>query len=673
MAKKILIGILTFCFNFYLSAQFEKNAIRQTASESELDLIQDSLHTYLRLTLCGDINYNASLKNYMQRDDLYQPSFRTWYRQIKPLFFFSDLVVANLKCHFPEPIQTSGYESAPDAFLGELAYSGFNVLLLSNPSATTKIPEVNQNTIEKMDKWGFYRTGLFYNSLDRKRMSPLVLEKKDIRVGILNYSTDSMFYNFPTKTVCFFEVDSVKKDIEKAQKMLVDYIIMYIDWGNFSDSLKLSNHIQLINSGVDVIIGTGQKGFTSADVLDFSGGQKKIIVNSLGALNSDSTSRETDKSAIIEVILKKNKKTQAVRMHDMGFIPIWTLMDPERYAVLPISNIEERHIENINLNYLQYSNMKIALTDLRYGFFDKIPEIHYDFNDRIVNAVEETVFFRKTVLIEQEKINEAFREKGVSIYANMFGQMPPPEEKVSRYIIPFEDNLKIYTPKKKVIKWQKAIDRDMDTVDFVNEANGITSVRANKVFYSREKDTTTPLTKAQIRIRDSIKNYRDRFYVKDTIAEQKAKLRKERAEAKRIKDSIYKASLNPDYIPQMAPIFEPLDRSKLSTYRESNRSGIFTTSDPTQEEKSPIKEIEEYFMIQFYSFSKPRPVALDKMPFLAGYEIRFEEGLYKYYIGRTRSPQVAIEMCRQIISKGIKDAMVIKFTDGKRTVYKTFE
>ena len=60
-----------------------------------------------------------------------------------------------------------------------------------------------------------------------------------------------------------------------------------------------------------------------------------------------------------------------------------------------------------------------------------------------------------------------------------------------------------------------------------------------------------------------------------------------------------------------------------------------------------------------------------KLPFLAGYEVRNEDGFYRYYIGRTRSPLLAIEMCKSIISKGISDAMVIKYTDGKRSVYKS--
>lgn len=671
--KRVLLFIIWCLFNS-LEAQFENMGMRITSSEMETDMINDTNNNYLRLMLCGDILHTKDLYNkHTPRDEYRNISYRTWFRQIKPMFFFSDFVVANLKTNFPDYSPSSKHEfSAPDEFLGELSYSGFNILMMANNRAISLNDNHNFKTLNKLDLIGFYRAGLYYNEIDKKKNFPLVLEKKDIRIGFLNYTMDSAFSDFGEENVNFFRMDSIRKDINRAKDMLVDYLILYMDWKEFPDSMKLGLNVELVNLGVDIIVGTGQKGFTSADLLNFSGGNKKIIINNIGSINSDSNTRETNKSAILEIVLKKHKRSNFVKLHDMGFIPLWTVKDNERFTVVPINNIEEKHIKNIGVNYLQYSNMKVALTDLRYAFFDKLPELHYDYTDEIVTNVEQTAYIRKTIVQEQQKLNESMIEKSLQKYVATFGQLPPSDK---RYIIPYEDQLKIYAPVKKKVATDPLDPKHLklDTADQVSE-NGILNVRANKTFYSREKDTTTPLTKEEIRRRDSIKKYEDRFFVKDTIAEYKAKLKRLKAEQARIKDSIYKASINPNYISKTVPVFEPKGAEIDYKKREEEKTGVFTitaTSKKEEDEKSPVKEIEEYFMVQVYSLSKNTAINLEKLPFLAGYEVRNEDGFYRYYIGRTRSPLLAIEMCKSIISKGISDAMVIKYTDGKRSVYKS--
>ena len=85
----------------------------------------------------------------------------------------------------------------------------------------------------------------------------------------------------------------------------------------------------------------------------------------------------------------------------------------------------------------------------------------------------------------------------------------------------------------------------------------------------------------------------------------------------------------------------------------------------------PVKNIEEYFLVQIFTLSSKKPIDLDKYPYLTGYEIRYEEGYYRYYIGRTNSKLLAIELLKSIRSKGHPDAMLVKYTDGLRTVVKT--
>lgn len=835
--KNSTLVLLVIFFHCSLQAQFEKISIRNTSIEFEKDLIEDTANQYVKIMLCGDIMHRKDLLNKYAIDNN-KYSYRSWFRQIKPLFFNPDFVVGSLRAFFPGRDMMNRYQnSAPDEFLGELSYTGFNLMLMANSSALTDRETINNKSLKKLDYYQIQRAGYYKDSIEKAETYPLVLEKKDIRIGFLNYSLDSLLLGLNENKVNFFQMDSVRKDIMKARKiMLADYIIAYIDW-NGQDSLKLGKVAELLNAGIDIIIGTGSgEAFTQADLLSYSDGSLKLHVDNIGNFNALSNERNRDKSAVIEVVIKKNKATQKVQLHDMGFIPLWTLIDNERYAVLPISNIEEKHIQNINLNFVQYSTMKVALTDLRYAFFDKIPELHYDYNDRIVEAVEQTAFIRRTLMKEQDKINNEIKKKAEEEYFSLFETSPPspgtgkipyedilgmyPAKKSNRIIIENEKTgkLEAYYKHDSVIFTERSLQKDIDSLEILREYisipdlnllekkldvkselkdqilslpslkndsvivnvlleslqeddveelekirpdfkeasdkslislyesrltrlqeilsketiqeynikmiqdkidtlknkkkyynqltskepkinvkgkqiddktakisssefqkettevfgsadyitdNGTIHIKANNKHYQREK--LRPLTAEEKRIADSIRQYNERFIIVDSIAEIKAKLKKQKKDEFRKRDSMFKASLDPNFRSSYNPPIEP--RTAASPYRPVIRQGVYTSTTAT-EDNLPVKNIEEYFCVQVFTFSKNQMLDIEKYPFLIGYEIQKEDAFYRYYIGRTNSPNLAIELCKSIRSKGIEDATVIKFTNGVRTVYK---
>jgi poly-gamma-glutamate synthesis protein (capsule biosynthesis protein) len=788
--------------------------------------------------LCGDILHTAKQMEYAKGPSA-SFNYRLWFRNIKPLFFFSDFVIANLRTSFAgEPYDNIYNYSAPSDFLGELSYSGFNVLMLANKQNIHSERYFTEKSINKIDLMGFYKVGNYMSPNEKKTNYPLVLEKKDIRIAFLNYSVDTSKLDPSDRSFNKFILDSVTKDILQAKKMLADFIVLYMDNGSNTEN-KMALYANLFSLGVHVIVGTSSNnGFTTADVLTYSGGEKKILVDNIGAINADVNTRETNKTAVIEIILRRNKLSKQTTMHDMGFIPIWTLMDPNRYSVLPISNIEEGYVKNIGLNFMQYSKMKMALTDLRYHFYDKIPEIHYDFNDTIVSNVEQTAFIRKTVLKEQGKINEQIADKGISEYLSLFDQLPPE----NKYVTPYIDALNVYSGRKntfllrpvapktnqnsqefksmlgssspesideskylsyiakyeadafaeqaelniqykknlediehkyqsfvqdlnkdlkdkiinqndydrfqteysnnkstKLIEEQRSfeqkkndiqarsfqniynmmgksislqvgeIDLDQqhmiinefkkfaknsqskeltergiqDILDIKKEqsnessAQNIYRIQANQNVYSRIRDTVKPLTREQLMKLDSIKKYNARFIVEDTFAILKQKLRQRRLDSLKQRDSIIKSQIDPNYISKVETLIE-----KQNTYTPSyvgQKTGVFTSSLPPtgkdeevmQSDQSPIKEIEEFFYVQVYSLSKYKEIDLEKYPYLSGYEVKVDAGFYRYLVGKTRTPQLAIEICKDLRSRGLNDAIVIRYNNGVRSIYKS--
>lgn len=665
LRSSILSVLILLVQNGY--AQFEKNSVRNTSIEYEKDLIADTTAHYLKIMLCGDLIHKSQLLKKYGQSSPGKYSYRSWFRQVKPLFFYPDYVVGSLRSFFPNRGNVSTFpNSAPDEFLAELDYTGFNVLMMSNADALTDREYLNQMTLKKMNYSDIFRVGSYRDSLDKKSNFPLVVEKKDMRIAFLNYSCDSLLLDLPSHQVNFFEIDSVRKDVKKARDtMMAEFVIVYIDWAK-NDSLKLGKVAELLNMGIDIIIGTGNgESFTNADLLAYSDGTLKLHVDNIGYFNAESNERARDKSAVIEVVLKKDKSTKKVTTHDMGFIPIWTLMDNDRYAVLPISNIEEKHIEDINLNIIQYSAMKIALTDMRFAFFDKIPELHYDYNDRIVENVEQTSFIRKTLMREQDKINEVVKNSAFDEYVSLFGSKPPSHGSLD---IPYEDIWGMYP--KKAMKFNNESIRD--TTEIYGEKDelsprGILNVKANHKIYTRER--VKVLSAREKFIIDSTRKYNDRFIVVDSIAELKKMLKKKKQDSMRRRDSLFQASLNPNYKSSYNP--EP-EIYKAPEYKPTPKSGVYTQAETNRNEDNiPVKNIEEYFLVQMFTLSSKKPVDLDKFPYLNGYEIRYEEGFYRYYIGKTNSKLLAIELLKSIRSKGHPDAMLVKYTNGIRIAVKT--
>lgn len=660
------IAFILFFLAQNVSAQFEKMSVRNTSIEYEKDLIADTTAHYLKIMLCGDLIHKSQLLKKYSHTKSGQYNYRSWFRQVKPLFFYPDYVVGSLRSFFPNRANITTFpNSAPDEFLAELEYTGFNVLMMSNADALTDREHLNQMTLKKLNYTDIFRVGSYKDTFDKKSNFPLVLEKKDMRIAFLNYSCDSVLLDLPSHQVSFFHLDSIQRDVKKAKDtMLAEYVIAYIDWAG-QDSLKLGKVVELLNMGIDIVIGTGGgEAFTSADLLTYSDGSLKLHVDNIGYFNAESNERERDKSAVVEIVLRKDKATKRVTTHDMGFIPIWTLIDHERYAVLPISNIEEKHLEDVNLNIVQYSTMKVALTDLRYAFFDKIPELHYDFNDRIVENVEQTAFIRKTLMREQDKINEVVKEKAVDEYVKLFGSKPPPHGSLD---IPYEDIWDMYPKKPR----KKQSENVMDTIELYGvkdelSPRGIVNIKANHKHYQRER--VRVLTAREKFVIDSIRQYNERFIVVDSIAELKKMLKKKKQDSLRRRDSMFQASLNPNYKSTYNPQPEIV---KAPEYKPIPKSGVYTQAEATREGNLPVRNIEEYFLVQIFTLSNKKPIDLDKYPYLTGYEIRYEDGFYRYYIGRTNSKLLAIELLKSIKAKGHPDAILVKYTDGVRTTVKT--
>lgn len=88
-------------------------------------------------------------------------------------------------------------------------------------------------------------------------------------------------------------------------------------------------------------------------------------------------------------------------------------------------------------------------------------------------------------------------------------------------------------------------------------------------------------------------------------------------------------------------------------------------------ENQPEKTLEAseqstYFSVQFASSSKEKPNDSPDFKGLKEVDKYFHNGLYKYFVGKEKTLQDALELQKNVRAKGFSDAFVIAFNNGQR-------
>src|SRR5690606_25362852 len=87
-------------------------------------------------------------------------------------------------------------------------------------------------TIEILDSFQFPHTGTFKNEEEKEKNYPLILEKKGVKISLLNYTygTNGIVVKKPA-IVNLIDTIQILKDIEKAKNQETDLVIVTIHWG----------------------------------------------------------------------------------------------------------------------------------------------------------------------------------------------------------------------------------------------------------------------------------------------------------------------------------------------------------------------------------------------------------------------------------------------------------
>ena len=342
--------------------------------------------SFLKLIFAGDIMghdtqinsaYKASSKSYN-----YEPTFR----YLKPYIETADIAIANLEVTLAGP-PFKGYPcfSSPDALAQAALDAGFNVLLTANNHCLDRNKQGLERTIDVLDGFPTIYTGTFKDQPARDLTYPLIIEKNNIRLAILNYTyaTNGIVAQSPN-IVNYIDKETIVKDIQKAKLAKPDYIIVTLHWGieyQMTEN-KQQNELAayLLENGADAIIG-GHPHVVQPirayynNTTDSS--RYNLVVYSMGNLVSNQRERYRNGGIMVELTLMKTDHT---KIKDYNYTPAWvfhkrTGTENNFYIVPPAAYMKNKeYFEFTSKDNLQiqtfYEDTQQHLKDIKEsGFF----------------------------------------------------------------------------------------------------------------------------------------------------------------------------------------------------------------------------------------------------------------------------------------------------------------
>lgn len=345
--KKIFIYTLFLAFSASIGAQTSRSS--------------------LRLVFVGDIMGHDSQIESARTGEGY--SYDTCFAFLKPIIQEADIAIANLEVTLAGP-PYKGYPqfSSPDELILAAKNAGFDLFITANNHSLDRKNQGLERTLDILDEKEILKTGTFRNQEERSAYYPMIIEKNNIRLALLNYTygTNGLKVEEPN-VVNYIDKQQIASDLEKAKLAEPDFTIVTIHWGleyqrkENEKQKELANFI--IENGADAIIGSHPH--VVQPIRSITAGERKgLVVFSLGNFISNQRKRYTDGGILFEMTLTKEIDT---RISDYKYEPVWVYKplrkDGGNYFVLLPSNRDRSWYRELAMPEPEYEKLKLFNDD----------------------------------------------------------------------------------------------------------------------------------------------------------------------------------------------------------------------------------------------------------------------------------------------------------------------
>ena len=540
--------------------------------------------------------------------------------------------------------------SSPDEFGLALKYAGVNVALHANVHTANISKENLKRTDEVLDEYDILHTGAFQDNIQRQGNYPLIMNKKGFHIAILNYTN---LTSRPTISRDFVinEIDktAIDRDMRLAHAYKPDFTIVYFDWGSNMQDIpsyaqqELAQYV--FQAGANLVVGTHPNTPMRLDLMNYSynGEQREgIIAYSLGNLVSSNEEMRNRNGYVIDMEIQKNNFTTKTHVSDWGVIPVYTYYDTTTVKgktsvfSVPCANVESADIFP-NIAYIEKRRAVNSAYEVRKLLGNTADEIRYNLNELIVNNVEESINITNAPLNNKynpKREDDVKPSDAPELPVATNGSYNPPSLAL------------LYEPPTETIKPTTLVSKKSE-----KKTDKENSYLAHKKLAEAALDNTAVTSNNET-----------------TTDKKNTELAKTESDSKTSKQKEQAVIVNTEPVKERAKAIAVETSSVETNTISSNANGGLTGAVEMTKAKDLELEVDTFYRIQFYALKSPIPLDTNYYTHLKGYEVRVEEGLYKYMLGKYRSFKACESFWKTQIQPRYKQSFIVKFIDGKRIV-----
>jgi len=656
---RLALPILFFLFFIQLVSAQDKEPplitfkLRMLQQKHTDDIEKIDSFAKLHLMIAGNVYQTEKHAAYAYDKTTGKYDYRSELKYIQPILNLGDVTIANIKTSFSN--NTKNMFSSPDEFGLALKYAGINVALHANVH-TANISKANlKRTDEVLDEYDILHTGAFMDNIQRNGNYPLIINKKGFRIAVLNYTN---LTSRPTISRDFVinEIDktTIDRDMRLAHAYKPDFTIVYFDWGaNMQDvpsyaQQELAQYV--FQAGANLVVGTHPNIPMRIDMMNYSyNGEVRegIIAYSLGNLVSSNEEIRNRNGYVIDMEIQKNNFTTETHISDWGVIPVYTYYDTTtvrgttKVFSVPCANVESADIFP-NIAYIEKRRAVNSAYEVRKLLGNIADEIQYNLNELIVNNVEESINITNASLNNKynpKSENDVKPSDAPELPVATDGSNNPPS-----LALLYEQPTEVKTPAPVSKKAEKKTEKDNSYLTGKKKAEAV----------FEEAGTTKETPPVQNPVVENSTAVKNDAPVKEETQATTTKKETEAGTTQPVKEKVKETTVE----------ISSQNVNGIST----NANGSLTGTVEMTKAKNLDLQVDTFYRIQFYALKTFIPLDTNYYTHLKGYEIRVEEGLYKYMLGMYKSYQECEAYWKSQIQPRYKQSFIVKFIDGKRVV-----
>ena len=282
----------------------------------------------LKIAFIGDVMVHTPQITRAHRDNGYD--FNDSFKYVAPILDRADIVVANLETTLSDNAPYTGYPRfrSPVEIIDALKNVGTDAVVLANNHSLDYGADGVRRTLRHLEERGIAHTGVFADSTDYRTNNPLFIDRKGMRIALLNYTYGTNGLTAGDGIIVNrIDTVAIRKDIVQAAE--ADCTIAFMHWGEEYSRREKRSQRELAEflhaNGVPVVIGSHPHVIQPCECSD-----RSVTFYSLGNFVSNQRNRYCDGGIIAEVEIVKQIDDLTF---SAGCIPVWVRL-PD-YAAIP--------------------------------------------------------------------------------------------------------------------------------------------------------------------------------------------------------------------------------------------------------------------------------------------------------------------------------------------------